>query len=168
MRLSGLDHDPLELSTSGGNGSDLLQLSQAVFPAAISTAVVYLIDLLHSHDLTGQQQAISSLANRIILSCLIEDAPLFLRFFFEKITQVKISIKKFENKKNSFLRGGGLGVIKPIVNSCSHFFGFNGLSIGLFLNQCQVIRAIKKIVIQEKPKTYFVVKPYILYLYSIL
>lgn len=64
-----------------------LQQSQPVFPSAISTAVVHLIDLLDDSDLDASQQAIGALAHRIVHACLIEDAALFLRHIFEKITQ---------------------------------------------------------------------------------
>lgn len=64
-----------------------LQQSQPVFPSAISTAVVHLIDLLDDSDLDANMQSIGTLALRIVHSCLIEDAALFLRHIFEKITQ---------------------------------------------------------------------------------
>jgi hypothetical protein len=76
----GIDEQP------ESTASDVHQ-SQPVFPAAISTGVIHLIDLLEDTDLTSQHQSISVLASRIIRTCLIEDAALFLRYFFEKITQ---------------------------------------------------------------------------------
>ncbi|RNA13665.1 hypothetical protein BpHYR1_016285 [Brachionus plicatilis] len=78
-----------ENAESGANVSALcdVQQSQAVFPTAIGSAVLCLVDLLFDHELNTNNQSIASLTHRIVWTCLTEDAALFLRYFFEKITQ---------------------------------------------------------------------------------
>jgi hypothetical protein len=61
--------------------------SQAVFPTSIASVVVNLIDLLSDYNIGQESQPINELCEKVILNCLIDDSPLFLRYFFEKITQ---------------------------------------------------------------------------------
>ena len=106
--------------------------SQPVFPTPISSSVLCLIDLLFDHSLNynnhssrlGQKHAnqnrnnkiinndhfsfffslkVSALAQRVVWACLTEDAALFLRYFFEKITH--------KEKKNYLIQ-----YLKKLVN----------------------------------------------------
>jgi hypothetical protein len=66
--------------------AEILQ-SQPVFPGSLASNVLRLIDLLFDDDLNVHLQSVSTLAKRVLLNGLIEDPALFMRYFFEKITQ---------------------------------------------------------------------------------
>jgi len=95
----------LELSANAPNE---IQQSQPIFPTSISSAVLCLIDLLNDGELNSNNQSISSLASRIIWTCLTEDAILFLRYFFEKITQ--------KDKRNMIIQS-----LRRLINAYSDF-----------------------------------------------
>ncbi len=82
--------EPQGTAGAGGeaSASELQQQSQPVFPVAVSTAVLHLVDLLGDGGVgEASGQAVGALASRIVHGCLVEDAALFLRCVFERITQ---------------------------------------------------------------------------------
>ena len=88
------DADEPQGTAGGGAGGEACaselqqQQSQPVFPVAVSTAVLHLVDLLGDGGVGEESgQAVGTLASRIVHGCLVEDAALFLRCVFERITQ---------------------------------------------------------------------------------
>ena len=115
-----------ETPESSNLASNEMQQSQPIFPTSVSSAVLCLIDLLFDHALNYNNQSVSALAHRVIWTCLTEDATLFLRYFFEKITQ---------REKKSIL----IQYLKKLINyyvdlpSQTAYVIFNYLVTGKFL-----------------------------------
>ncbi|XP_018654349.1 hypothetical protein Smp_174230 [Schistosoma mansoni] len=69
--------------------SQPLQQAQLVFPSALCSASVLLINLLDDTAINEHGTAVNTIAEYVIFNCLLEDTPLFLRFIFERLTRIK-------------------------------------------------------------------------------
>lgn len=66
--------------------SQHMQLCQAFFPSFVCAAALPIIHLLDDLDVGSDGISVSQVAEKIVWYCLVEDTPLFLRTFLEKIT----------------------------------------------------------------------------------
>ncbi|CAH8584739.1 unnamed protein product [Schistosoma turkestanicum] len=69
--------------------SQPLQQAQLVFPSALGSASISLINLLDDTTINEHGNAVNTIAEFVIFNCLLEDTPLFLRFIFERLTRIK-------------------------------------------------------------------------------
>ncbi|CAD5116523.1 DgyrCDS5405 [Dimorphilus gyrociliatus] len=66
--------------------SQHMQLCQAFFPSFVCAAALPIIHLLDDLDVGSDGISVSQVAEKVVWYCLVEDTPLFLRTFLEKIT----------------------------------------------------------------------------------
>jgi len=64
-----------------------IQVAQALFPSSLCSAAVTIINLLDDSQVSKNGSAIYEVAYKIVWHCLVEDASLFLRHLFEKLTR---------------------------------------------------------------------------------
>uniref|UniRef100_A0A3Q0KT99 UNC80 domain-containing protein n=1 Tax=Schistosoma mansoni TaxID=6183 RepID=A0A3Q0KT99_SCHMA len=92
LRNSVIAHDDEDRWLSGFHSlfpSQPLQQAQLVFPSALCSASVLLINLLDDTAINEHGTAVNTIAEYVIFNCLLEDTPLFLRFIFERLTRIK-------------------------------------------------------------------------------
>ncbi|CAH8647605.1 unnamed protein product [Schistosoma bovis] len=92
LRNSVIAHDDEDRWLSGSHSlfpSQPLQQAQLVFPSALCSASVLLINLLDDTAINEHGTAVNTIAEYVIFNCLLEDTPLFLRFIFERLTRIK-------------------------------------------------------------------------------
>uniref|UniRef100_A0A5K3ET37 Ras-GAP domain-containing protein n=1 Tax=Mesocestoides corti TaxID=53468 RepID=A0A5K3ET37_MESCO len=65
-----------------------LQMAQTFFPSCICAAVLPLTNLMDDSAVNNEGIAVSSVVEKVIWQCLLEDTSLFLRYIFEKLTRV--------------------------------------------------------------------------------
>ncbi|VDO06401.1 unnamed protein product [Rodentolepis nana] len=85
--MDGLDDE------GGGNNVSVLmthqlQMAQTFFPSCICAAVLPLTNLMDDCAVNSEGISISTVVEKVIWQCLLEDTSLFLRYIFEKLTRV--------------------------------------------------------------------------------
>ena len=64
-----------------------IQAAQAVFPSALCSAAVTIINLLDDPQVSPDGSAVYEEAYKVVWHCLVEDPALFLRHFLERLTR---------------------------------------------------------------------------------
>uniref|UniRef100_A0A914HFS7 Uncharacterized protein n=1 Tax=Globodera rostochiensis TaxID=31243 RepID=A0A914HFS7_GLORO len=77
--------DPVLLD-SVHQARQVVPVAQPLFPSSILSVVPTIVELLDDPQVDGSGISVGETCRRVIWSCLVEDTALFLRHFFEKLT----------------------------------------------------------------------------------
>ncbi|CAF3808214.1 unnamed protein product [Rotaria magnacalcarata] len=71
--------------------------AQGTLPSVFGAAIFHLVDMLEDEEIINNGAIVSGAARKVLWNCLLDEPTLFIRFFFEKISQKERRIKSLQS-----------------------------------------------------------------------
>ncbi|CAF4414152.1 unnamed protein product [Rotaria socialis] len=71
--------------------------AQGTLPSVFGAAIFHLVDMLEDEEVINNGAIVSGAARKVLWNCLLDEPTLFIRFFFEKISQKERRIKSLQS-----------------------------------------------------------------------